>query len=240
MAKNGWPERLDIRYITNSTACRSAALEILSFNRRQYSLWGFDVEWKPPHGNIALIQIGRVNLVYLFHVSLYQMSNELLQVLRNPWIFFVGVHIQPDIIRLHRSFQTQLQDGVQGAIEIRRILKEYLAEMTTEETNTTTTTTSLTLANLCSCYLNKQLEKPVGIRCGDWNKSLNSGQRRYAALDAVASFELGILLHILSSFFHVAILHIPHSLFLPPSPSPTHSLFPFSPFLHLSPLIHRP
>ena len=220
MAKNGWPERLDIRYITNAPACRSAAHEILSHNRRhQYSIWGLDVEWKPPHGSIALIQIGRDNLVYLFHVSLYQMSRELITVLRNPWIFFVGVHIQPDIIRLHRSFP-QLHDGVQGAIEIRRILKEYLAELTTtEEANTATTTTSLSLANLCHCYLNKELEKPVGIRCGDWNKPLNSGQRRYAALDAIASFELGIsLLSCLSPFRSHLHLLKPNSLLHPSLP----------------------
>ena len=198
MAKSGWPERLDVRYVTNTSACKIASLEILSHNRRyQYSIWGLDVEWKPPHGSIALIQIGRDNLVYLFHVSLYQMSRELIQVLRNPWIFFVGVHIQPDVIRLHRSFP-QLQDGVQGAIEIRRVLKEYLAELPTEET-TTTAATSMSLAKLCSSYLGKELEKPVGIRCGDWNKPLNSGQRRYAALDAIASYELGVVS--LSSLF---------------------------------------
>ena len=187
------PKGFQIRYCSNERQCVDAANEILSYinsNQGFVSVWGFDAEWpvsykKESNPNsvpkVSLIQFANDRIAYLFHIQFYGIPNELRDVLSSHNILKVGVNISGDIIRLIKAYPFLNIGGINGVIEIRHVIN---ATIPFPKVLTTS------LAYLTEFYLKKVLEKPEDVRCGMWNKDLSADQKKYAALDALASYQV--------------------------------------------------
>jgi hypothetical protein len=95
-----------------------------------WSVWGFEcespVDFKTGQQHkTSLLQLSNKNDVYLFHVIFCGMPYELIQILQNAKIFFVGINISPNILKLQKSYP-ELNNNVMGIIEIRTILEEFI------------------------------------------------------------------------------------------------------------------
>jgi ribonuclease D len=113
------------------------------------------------------------------------MTAKLNDILESTKIVKCGVGIRGDMHKLHLDCGVQL-GGVMDVNEEanRRVqpngirLKEH---------------TSFTLVDHCERLLGRRLLKPPSIRCSNWNQfPLNNEQQQYAALDAYASYLVGM------------------------------------------------
>ena len=149
-----------------------------------YSVWSFDCEWYvdyiPGKTNpISLIQYSRGDIVILFHISVYGLPQELVEILLNPRIIKVGVNINGDLQKLMRDFPSQFQNQIPSGCDLRRL------------SEVSGVPPSLSLAGMVENELGLELPKPEDTRCSNWETfPLTQKQLFYATQDVVAGYLL--------------------------------------------------
>ena len=177
------PKHVRLYYIVSSTDCTKYSAEILRLSSSGWTVWGFDIEWwafsPNGQGKVALIQFCRDDVILLFHICCCGLQPKLIEVLRHPHVFKIGVNISGDMKKLERDFSF-LYGLTDGACELNSILRH--CEMSPCHGS---------LADLVLGILGKELAKPKHIRCGNWEKKpLSKSQINYAALDAYVSYKI--------------------------------------------------
>ena len=102
------PSNCQILIASTPEECQQFAGKILfdvSKSIKQFSIWAFDLEWTVNQNQInktkiakssALLQMGRGNIIVLFHLTHCGMQPNLIQVLQHSQIFKIGVFIKND------------------------------------------------------------------------------------------------------------------------------------------------
>ena len=173
-------------YAITPEQCSLYAGEMLKLTGEStaFSLWGFDAEWRVEFGRqreyiphkVALLQFYRNNTFILFHIHACGIQPELVEVLKHPRIFKVGLNIRNDVLKLSRDF-VFLQNQIFGVVDCRQVAKHLHIPHASS------------LAGMVEQFCGCLLPKPSRIRCGNWEiVPLSFAAKKYAALDAFASF----------------------------------------------------
>jgi len=172
-------------YIDTPQLAEQYAKEILRFSSSSWSVWSLDAEWRPfqpaGKGKVALLQFCRDKVVLLFHICSCQLTPSLLQVLKCPNIFKVGVNINGDVLKLERDYPELLgHNSIQGCCDVREICRLLNLR-----------DAPCSLAALTTRYIKLTLPKPDNIRKGNWERvPLSRSQADYAALDSYATYRV--------------------------------------------------
>lgn len=96
-------------------------------------VWGFDCEWKVSYvagqgtHKVALLQFGTHDLIVLFQISHSGLHNSLVNIVKSPYHFKIGVNILGDVQKLERDFPAVFPFGsIAGVCDLRR-LSEVIA-----------------------------------------------------------------------------------------------------------------
>ena len=134
-----------------------------------------------PEHKTALVQIATSKGCYLLQTCATGMTGSLRALLEDPTVVKCGVRIRGDAAKLKRDFGLEM-GGVQELQDMARARMRQLPKGG--------------LAGLAARLLGRNLEKPKGLRLGNWERvPLNEAQQKYAALDAYACWLLFEKLH---------------------------------------------
>ena len=105
------PTSTKIIVVTTAVECDDCCNKILSLvsNKDDFLVLSLDIEWKVEFLRgvtprpVALLQLASKNLILLFHIKHCTMTSLLMNVLASDKIFFIGVGISGDIIKLLRD-----------------------------------------------------------------------------------------------------------------------------------------
>lgn len=161
-------------------------------------LLGFDIEWMQnasrtsgPKQNVSLIQIASEERVALFHIAVFPgtaiselVPPSLQTVLEDPDVTKVGVNIKGDCTRLRNN----LSIHARGLFELSHLYK--LIKFSSSRDFKLINKKPVSLATQVQEHLHLPLYKGESVRSGDWNRSLNLEQIRYAAADSYAGVQL--------------------------------------------------
>jgi hypothetical protein len=178
------PSVTQVIYCKTLNQCISACSLFRLVNEEDYSIWSFDCEWYvdyiPGKTNpIALIQYSRQNIVVLFHISVYGLPPELVEILLNPRIIKVGVNINGDLQKLMRDFPPHFQNRIPSGCDLRRL------------SEVSGIPPSRSLAGMVENELELELPKPEETRCSNWETfPLTKEQLYYATQDVMAGYLL--------------------------------------------------
>lgn len=166
------------------TQCRACVQQILKRTGQSWSAWAFDIEWRVDfkvggQRPVALMQFSRENIVILFHIHRCGLQPELIDILKNPKIFLLGVNISGDVKKIERDFATVLPGTIKGAVDLRELEWKLLSHRS-----------SNSLAGMVQARLRMTLEKPQDVRTGNWEQNLTKEQKDYAALDVFSTYLL--------------------------------------------------
>ena len=194
--RNKAGQQPEIRYC--KTKDQSERIAKLFLNEK---VLGFDLEWmirRPGwtvlQDNVSLIQLASESRIALFQIALHRgktaeelMPPTLKRILESSDIIKVGVSINADCTRLEKKLKTT----VQGRIELSNLHK-LVRYALTEPGKVNRSLVSLEYLTLE--HIGLALAKPE-VRTGEWNKSLNSEQIKYAAADAYIAVQLYSILN---------------------------------------------
>jgi hypothetical protein len=198
------PRRPTVHY------CRSLATteRVLQAYFMDQKVIGFDIEWRPEHGqaassgfymrnktarqNVSLIQIACEDRIALFHVALYAKGNEtahlvaptLKRILEDPQVTKVGVAIKADCTRVQKYLNIQTK----GMFELSHLNK--LVKFSKTKNFDKINKSLVSLAKQVQEHLHLPMNKGNNVRSSDWSKPLDLTQISYAAADSYAGFQL--------------------------------------------------
>ena len=138
---------------------------------------GFDTETRPTFrkgsvNSVSLIQLSTNDTCFLFRVSIFGFSPELIQLLSNPGILKIGLSLLDDF----QSMRRRARFTPQGFIDLQNVVKNYNIE-------------DLSLQKIYALLFHKKISKSQ--RLTNWEaETLTESQKRYAALDAWACLKI--------------------------------------------------
>ncbi|KAJ6781944.1 hypothetical protein PWT90_04102 [Aphanocladium album] len=157
---------------------------------------GFDLEWVAyakreggPRENVSLIQIASPGRIGLFHVAMFPKNDFVAptfrQIMEDPSVEKVGVHIQADCTRL-RNFLGVKTRGIFELSHLYKLLKHAEDKQRRKLINKV----PVALATQVHELLKLPLYKDQSVRSSNWSTSLTSKQLTYSAADAYAGLQL--------------------------------------------------
>ncbi|ORY95793.1 ribonuclease H-like domain-containing protein [Syncephalastrum racemosum] len=184
------PKRYTIHYAKSKKEIDAHIETFLSSEER---VFGLDVEWRPQfqkgekEHRVSLIQICGRNTILLAHIPLNSKTlPPLLNVfLQRRDIYKTGVNIDGDGRKLFRDFNIRT-NGLLDIIAVTKHLPPDTLAMTPRRS----------LRFLTAVLLEKNMAKPKRVQLSNWaSPELSESQKRYAALDAYASFKVYETIH---------------------------------------------
>ena len=163
---------LEIEIITTQEAAIKAAIEL-----KKETHLGFDTETRPSFKKgesykISLLQLSGEKKAYLFRVNLFDIPQELIDILTSEHIIKTGVAIRDDI----KGLQKLKKFSPAGFVEIVDLVKEHKIQ-------------HFGLRAIAAITLNGRISK--GAKLTNWeNKVLTKAQIKYAATDAWVGREI--------------------------------------------------
>ena len=159
---------------------------------------GLDAEWKVTRNNRSrrIIRSGRVAIIQIAYkdsannctravifqvLKLKNLPQELVNLLTDEGITFVGVNVGGDVSRIATSFDCERIVESCKVINLGKFCRE----------RNIVGDGKIGLASLSKLVLDKSIPKDDRIRCSNWETSqLSAEQQNYAAIDAIASLEI--------------------------------------------------
>ena len=135
---------------------------------------GFDMEWLPRRQKLALMQLSTVTkcLLVRFLESKSQLPTELVDVLCNQKLHFVGLNIKSDRTRLKNQFNQQIVLNTMQLVELNDLAKSVFKS-----------NKKFTLKALCQVVLEEELDKEIDHDLWE-EEELTARQVQYAVCDA--------------------------------------------------------
>eukprot|EP00808_Paulinella_micropora_P005577 g63230.t1 len=151
---------------------------------------GLDMEWKPTYQRgfqsnpVALVQVCNESLALLMRVrSFKSLPPALVELLQHPQLLKAGVGVHEDVRKLQSSFPGNVISA-QGVLDVASGFHAVCPEQYHK---------GIGLAKLLSLVWCAALGKSKSVTCSNWEaQPLSAEQQRYAALDAWASWRLGV------------------------------------------------
>ncbi|KAI3323212.1 ribonuclease H-like protein [Xylariaceae sp. AK1471] len=157
---------------------------------------GFDLEWVADSTkrdglkkNVSLIQLASPSRIALFHVALFDNSEDMVgpsfrSLMEDPGVTKVGVAIKGDTTRLRNYLDVHSR----GLMELSNLYKLVTYSRTRQYHNINRRL--VPLATQVEEYLHLPLFKGQNVRSSDWSRRLDMEQVIYSASDAYAGLHL--------------------------------------------------
>lgn len=176
------PNDVQTIYIKNMSNACDAIQSILDAGE---GVLGFDAEWdvvfvnrRVIRGKVAIIQIAFKSNIYLFHIAVFGIPENLKTLLASESFLKTGRNVGGDLKKLQDQFD--LEYNSQSVVELGTLCS-----------NKGIANGHSSLAAFCEATLNLSLPKPQDIRISNWsNRNLSKEQLEYAALDAYCSLKV--------------------------------------------------